>query len=276
MHEWPLIAFTTLIQISIGCFLLTMFYRINGKQEQTIHLPLMVSWFIGGVGLFVSVFHLGNPWHIFNTINNIFSSWMSREVVFVGGYMGLLTLSIACLIWRKIYINVFLMLTTIVGICTVFVMSNIYVNSLFLLWNGWITYSSFVATTLIAGGVIACLALVISLREQHNFLIVKQVITQFFTFAALAVVLNIISYLYLQGHIASNATMGISAKYVDSALVLQLTLIKAILLVIGLSCMIFFRVKLEQGISLFVISIASISIVVAEIIGRCSFFFLGA
>ncbi|QOL13429.1 dimethyl sulfoxide reductase anchor subunit family protein [Dickeya dianthicola] len=275
MHEWPLIIFTTLIQTSIGCFLLTMFYVVTTKNNNKIYVPIMTSFAISLLGLIASIFHLGNPWHMFNTMNNVLSSWMSREVIFVGSYTGLLALTIAYFLLKKKYHAMLLGITTIVGASTLFVMSNIYVNSLFLLWNGWVTYSAFWSTALIAGGLIACLAFSIALKKENQHLVMQRITTLFFIFAFIAIVLNVCAYVYLHKHITDNATLGITARHVNSELVTTLTLIKYALLLIGLASMALFKRQLNTSISLSTVAITSIIIVMAEVIGRYSFFCLG-
>ena len=276
MHEWPLIFFTTLIQISIGCFLLAFFYVILTKDTSKIHFPIMASSLIAVAGLFSSIFHLGNPWHMFNTMNNVFNSWMSREVLFVGSYTGLITLNIVYFFFTNRYHKLLLSVTAVTGVCTVFVMSNIYINSLFVLWSGWVTYSSFWATTLVTGGLVACFVFNVALQKDTRNTVMIRIIRLFFIFSVLAVVLNICAYVFLQSNMAGNVSRGITPRYVDRESVLILISLKFALIVLGLIIMAFIKNKLNRRFALPAVAMSSLIAVVAEVIGRYSFFMLGA
>lgn len=276
MHEWPLIIFTTLIQISIGCFLLTFFYVALTKDTTKIHIPIMVCSLIAVAGLFSSIFHLGNPWHMFNTVNNVFTSWMSREVLFIGSYTGLVTLNIFYFFFTGRHHKWMLVITAITGISTVFVMSNIYINTLFILWSGWMTYSSFWATTLLTGGLIACFVFNIILPKDTQSTVMNKIIKYFFIFSALAFALNICAYVFLQSNMASNVSRGINTSYVNTESVLIFFSLKFILLLLCLIIMAFIKNQLNHRFVLPAVAMTSLIAVVAEVIGRYGFFTLGA
>lgn len=276
MHEWPLIIFTTLIQISIGCYLFTMCSAITIRDTRGIINPIITSLAIGMLGLFSSIFHLGNPWHMFNTINNVFSSWMSREVVFVGSYVGLLSLNVLLFILKRKHFPLLHGLTIIIGIFTVFVMSNIYINSLFVLWSGWNTYSAFWATPLITGSLISLLAFFFVLRGLHQYPTMQKIMKLFFVFACASLLLNVFNYIYIQGNVGSNATRAITEKYVDSELVIMLLSFKIALLFAVLIMMAFIKRRLENKLTFSAIVFSSLIAITAELIGRYSYFMVGA
>lgn len=276
MHEWPLIIFTTLIQISIGCYLLTMCYAITTKDTSRIIIPVIASLAIGMFGLFASVFHLGNPWHMYNTMNNIFSSWMSREVLFVGAYVGLLSFNVLIFLMKQKHVPLLHGVTTFIGISTIFVMSNIYINSLFVLWSGWNTYSAFWATPLITGSLIALLVFTFVLKRQNQYPVMQKVMKLFLVFACIAFLLNVFNYIYIQENIGINATRAITARYANGELVMMLLSFKLALLFSVLAMMVFIKNRLKSRISFTVILFSSVLAVTAELIGRYSYFMLSA
>lgn len=138
------------------------------------------------------------------------------------------------------------------------------------------TYSSFWATTLIAGGLASCLAFNISLNKETQADSMKKIIRLFFIFAFIAVVLDVSAYLFLQNNMLDNATRAISAKYVDSEALMTLTSIKAVLLFFSLIIMFFIKNQVNKKITSPAITVACVLVVFAELVGRYSFFSLTA
>lgn len=260
MHELPLIVFTTLIQMSIGCVLFSAIYFLS-QSTANIRLPMWFGFILGGIGGIASMAHLGNPWNVLNTVNNIGSSWMSREVVFVGTYLGLIALNVINCIFTSKFNRTLLCVTAIVGLVTIFVMSNIYVNSLFTLWTGIVTYSLFSATALLAGGAVAYT----TLRGQTN-----PPAKQFIAFALIGLALSVVALVYLQNHLADNATTAMTAKYIDVNLVTMLSWGKFALSAVGVGLM----AKFAKTHS--VATLACLLMIIAELIGRIAYFNLGA
>lgn len=256
MHELPLILFTTFIQMSIGCVLFTVIYFLR-QPNADIRLPMWLGLMTGIIGGVASICHLGNPWHVLNTINNVVSSWMSREVIFVGAYIGLVVLNVLYHIFFQKFNRTLLSLTAFLGAATIFVMSNIYINSLFTLWTGIVTYSLFISTALLAGGLLGYAVL----NNAHK---------QFGIFALIGFVLNVIVFIYLQNHLNDNATLAMTAKYVDNHFVTILNWAKLALLVVGLAIMT--KSMKKQPLAIF----ACLLIILAEFIGRIAYFNLGA
>ena len=254
MHELPLILFTTFIQMSIGCVLFAVIYFLC-QPNADIRLPMWLGLITGVLGGIASISHLGNPWHLLNTINNVVSSWMSREVIFVGAYVGLVVFNVLCHIFSQKFNRTLLSLTASLGVATIFVMSNIYINSLFTLWTGIVTYSLFSSTALLAGSSLAYVVL----NNAHK---------QFGIFALIGFALNVIVFIYLQNHLTDNATLAMTAKYVDSHLVTILSWTKLALLAVCLAIMTKFIKKQPVAI------VACLLIILAEFIGRIAYFCL--
>jgi len=98
LKEWPLVAFTILVQAVAGAFvLLFSLVVINAHHffpSGAVRLfPLFSgrAWppFLMGLSLIISLFHLGQPSAAYLAVRNIGTSWLSREILgsclFLGG-----------------------------------------------------------------------------------------------------------------------------------------------------------------------------------------------
>lgn len=156
MHEWPLLIFTLLVQTAIGGMLaLSIYVTLINKNEQNVYslvkLPLIVISIISIIGLAASFTHLGTPMHALYTITNLKTSWFSREIIFVGAFIGLTVLTTAWVLVKKEVQTILLYVTSFIGLCAVFVMASIYVNALIPAWDGIGTYIIFYAAALLTG-----------------------------------------------------------------------------------------------------------------------------
>ena len=106
MHnEWSLIIFTLLAQLCVGSFLI--FVVTNpGIIKQTAELNIFrnYSFFILALlclGIFISILHLGNPGNAVNAMNNLGSSWVSKEIF----SLSLFSLGLAAIILNQYLIK---------------------------------------------------------------------------------------------------------------------------------------------------------------------------
>ncbi|MCB6145732.1 dimethyl sulfoxide reductase anchor subunit [Providencia rettgeri] len=106
---------------------------------------------ICGVGLLSSITHLGVPLNAPNSLLNIFSSWLSREVVFTATYFAFLGLTFLWLWFKKELSFLLLGLAIIAGLCDVYAMASIYRYTSMLTWMNDNTYLMFYGTMLTAG-----------------------------------------------------------------------------------------------------------------------------
>lgn len=83
--ELPLIAFTTCVPAAEGVALCSLF--LGGG------LPLAVAcWVLATVGMVASIAHLARPLRAPRALTNLKSSWLSREILAVGAFWGLLAI----------------------------------------------------------------------------------------------------------------------------------------------------------------------------------------
>jgi anaerobic dimethyl sulfoxide reductase subunit C (anchor subunit) len=172
VHDWALVTFTLLSQMSIGAFVVlgiihTYAIRKAGMQEADrlsdrgllAIIPVMV------LGLAASLTHLGSPLVAYNAVNNLATSWLSREVLsgllFAGfGFVFVI------LQWRKIFSftvrNIIAWIAALIGLGMVYMMSHIYMQPTVPGWDSFMTMAYFYSTTLLLGSLAMGTAFVIN------------------------------------------------------------------------------------------------------------------
>lgn len=158
MNEWPLLLFTFLMQTSIGLSVMLALFanklsaNLTGKTHaQFLLWYVFVACVFAGVGLLSSITHLGVPLNAPNSLLNIFSSWLSREVVFTATYFAFLGLTFLWLWFKKELSYLLLGLAIIAGLCDVYAMASIYRYTSMLTWMNDNTYLMFYGTMFTAG-----------------------------------------------------------------------------------------------------------------------------
>ncbi len=75
--EWPLALFTLIGSLLVGWFSATLI-------PTSITIPLWMFIILGFIGLQISVLHLGKPLRSYLSLNNLKTSWLSREILSFG------------------------------------------------------------------------------------------------------------------------------------------------------------------------------------------------
>ncbi|WP_053362680.1 DmsC/YnfH family molybdoenzyme membrane anchor subunit [Bacillus sp. FJAT-27251] len=154
MHDLPLVIFTVLSQLVIGA-LITLWWldwktgKVSRQSGLMISLILVI---IGGISVFVSLFHLGHPFAAYRAILNIGVSWLSREVTFYGIFVGLSVLYLW--FWYKEDVGKRSLIggvSAAAGVFAIFSSAMIYVIPAIPAWNGMTTIISFFITSLLLG-----------------------------------------------------------------------------------------------------------------------------
>ncbi|EMJ7518771.1 dimethyl sulfoxide reductase anchor subunit [Providencia rettgeri] len=283
MHEFPLVIFTLFMQASVGCLVVALicYFRVLGggndiQNVQFIKRPVLASFVLGCIGLLGSLFHMGNPLHMFYTMLHVSTSWMSREVWATAIYMGLLFFSVALLLLKQKANAALLVLSAIAGLMYMYAMSALYANTLFNLWNGLFTYASFFGAVLLVGGVVAALLLVGSLRRSAKEEQVQRVVKITLGLGIMGILLMLLGALSLLGNIGEPIYLGMTQREMPEGL-LSLSLIRVVLIALGilfvgrLLCQ-----KTGQNTNATVVmSLATLCIFAGEGVGRVVFFSLG-
>ncbi|MBZ0300490.1 MAG: dimethyl sulfoxide reductase anchor subunit [Anaerolineae bacterium] len=93
-HEWSLIIFNILGDLSVGVFValgIVHFYaarKTDAKQASQLSTrALLVLGPILVLGMLAVLGHVGNPERMFNMLSNLDTSWLAREVAFYGAFL---------------------------------------------------------------------------------------------------------------------------------------------------------------------------------------------
>jgi len=161
IREWALIAFTILMQLSVGAFVVlgaVHFFATRAKGEvEADRLSDRALLAIGPVlvlGLIASLGHLGNPLNSYRAVANVGSSWLSREILLSVLFTGVGAV-FAFMQWKKL--GTFLVRTLVAGLAAliglgqVYSMAMVYQMPLQPAWNNAATPISFFTTTLLLG-----------------------------------------------------------------------------------------------------------------------------
>ncbi len=147
--EWTLIVFTTFCQLSIGMAIFA-FLSASFKEyaiEKKLWIFSLLSVAIAGLA---SVLHLQNPFNALYTLTQLGTSWLSREIVCVGIFGGLLFLQV---IKNTKFIGC---LASLAGLLLLYVMTMVYASVEEMpYWRFLGTLLAFLGTTLLLGGAVA-------------------------------------------------------------------------------------------------------------------------
>lgn len=161
VHDWALVIFTILAQMSVGSFIILgivhFFAMRKASIEEADRLSDRALLAIGPVlimGMIASLFHLGTPLHAYRAVLNLDSSPLSWEIL-LGVLFAVLGGIFAIMQWRKIATftvrNIIAWVAAIVGLGLVFSMSQVYMLEAQPAWNTIATPINFFTTTLLLG-----------------------------------------------------------------------------------------------------------------------------
>jgi anaerobic dimethyl sulfoxide reductase subunit C len=105
--DWPLTIFTLTTQVVLGAFAVLWVTDLLARQladtREQEHLTSVGVWLLGplmALGFIASTMHLGQPMYAYRALNNLGTSWLSREILFLSAFFGLGALY-AALWWRR-------------------------------------------------------------------------------------------------------------------------------------------------------------------------------
>lgn len=153
MAELPLILFTLCMQAAIGTMVFMMLAKLMQKNQE-YKIAATVAALLSIIGVIASLAHLGSPLKALNSLANIGSSWLSREVLFSGAFMGLTVLYAVILYIKpklKAVLNTLGWAASIVGLLDVFMMAKVYTWSSVPAWQGTNAFVDFYATMIVLG-----------------------------------------------------------------------------------------------------------------------------
>ncbi len=143
---WSLIFFTLLVQAASGMVMLQAFFG-DAKAKASPCWPKLALGF-ALIGTVFSLLHLSAPMHSVFTINNIFFSWLSREIFCVGLFVALLFLFVFT---QK---SICLYACALAGIMVNYAMSKIYTEALVPYWQNISVFGYFLSTSFVLGALL--------------------------------------------------------------------------------------------------------------------------
>lgn len=168
MEHLPLMLFSLCLQAAIGTMVFMMIVKLTQK-EQEFKIAALTTAILSVVGVLASLIHLGTPTHALNSLLNLGSSWLSREVLFAGAFMGLAILYVILLYVKpaaKSVLHGIGWLASFVGLAEVFMMAKVYTSSSVVSWQGAVTYIEFFASMIVFGAAILFLTSAKSLDSK--------------------------------------------------------------------------------------------------------------
>lgn len=181
MGESALLIFSFCMQSAVGMMLFITLAKLLYGDRQFKNVAFMAAG-LSVVGVIASLAHLGQPLSALNSLMNIGSSWLSREVLFSGIFMGIAVLYALVQHFKGESQGLNSILRwggSAVGLIAVFSMAKLYSSASVPVWQGTNTFADFYGTTIAVG---ALLFLALSLKELQG------VDKKIFGFIALAAV----------------------------------------------------------------------------------------
>lgn len=167
--EWSLVIFTLLAQAGIGLMVVA---QLLGREDRS-RVKTILPWvgILVGVSMLVSLGHLGSPLGAPRAILNLKSSWLSREIFFISGFMVLWL--VAYLMEGKETVSPVAKsglgwLTGIVGVLALVSMASIYANTMMPAWSNVYTHLSFYSTALVLGSILYAVLVYRSQPEEQG------------------------------------------------------------------------------------------------------------
>lgn len=283
--EWPLISFTLLGQLGAGMFVVALVlrtYSIRTDREGAVRLTSQALFWTGPVvflAMLASLLHLGSPLGAIRAYRNFGASWLSREVVLT----ALFFLAWAIGAWlesRRMKEGgpaAWHWVTAILGLASVFAMSQVYSNSIVMAWRSFFTSVSFFAAALLLGALAVAAFAAASLKSKGGSKNVL-VITGFLAAAAVGVqMLTTPLYLSLLGSGAAvqQATLHLLTGSFAAAMGARLGL--AVLTGGVLGLFIWWQaMRKDAPVSPALVYVALATATVAETLGRFLFYATGS
>jgi anaerobic dimethyl sulfoxide reductase subunit C len=156
-NEWPLIFFTLLSQMAAGLvagFVILRASRQSAITDNAERKVILTAFIIMTIALLFSFFHLGSPENAFYAMSNLGHSWLSREILAVSVFWGLLLLWFAALKFPDILSQAnpaLPWISGLAGIIMVYTMARLYMLPTVPPWNSVYTIIYFYSSSVLLG-----------------------------------------------------------------------------------------------------------------------------
>ncbi|AFQ43128.1 dimethyl sulfoxide reductase anchor subunit family protein [Desulfosporosinus meridiei] len=189
MDETALLIFTLCLQAAIG----SMIFITLGKQlykDKQFKVAALISAGLSVAGVLASFVHLGQPFSALNSLSNLGSSWLSKEALLAGIFMGIAVLYAFVQYYRPESQGLNTVLRwagCAVGLVTVFSMAKVYTMASVPAWDGMNTFVDFYTTAIALGALIFLVSGFKELNEANHRLLPFIVLVAVVIQAAVAV-----------------------------------------------------------------------------------------
>jgi len=278
MHteDLPLLVFTLLSQWAVGTFLVAVVIRLcTGKQTalKVTRLGIMAAGPVAALSSLIAALHLGSPMAAPNAMNNLATSWLSREGLFTSMFIAVWF--VVFMLHRQGKINLLLDLAAaVLGLAAIYSTSGIYATSVKPAWASINTYISFFGTTVLLGITGVAAANVLGAKEAAD-----QAVIKIFRAAGIAaLVCLILQIAYLPVYFAVLAAGDAAAQATVTLLGGSFALAVALkwILALGGSAVFLYSLynpeKITAGMPKSAVLLAAVLVLVGEIIGRYVFY----
>ncbi len=153
---WSLVAFTLLVQTAVGSLWQTLIILLLVRE------PLASGYFqshacfllvLMGISLISAMSHLGKPLNSLNSARNVTRSWLSKEIISVNIFVGVLGIVAAVAVLFKGASQSMLMLCgSLAGGSVLYAMIRIYLIKTVPSWNHMGTPLTFIGSACLLGG----------------------------------------------------------------------------------------------------------------------------
>lgn len=294
--EWSLVFFTLLAQAGVGTLVAGEIlgwavYKKAGVEIGKPHLfkTRLLALILSSAGLALSFFHLGNPLKAFNALNNLRSSWLSREILAAVVFLIFLSASVLLTRMKKPSSKTAIIVSSaavLAGLFLILAMSILYMLPGVLSWDHIITPLSFFTSTLLLGFMAAgglniteIKSFSTSSEKQTNsfsyFLVLRTALNTTFILASIQILFAVINSLRIHNYCDLYSPFG-------SSLLLEhrfLFSLRTILLLAGMVLIFLTQIKLNSKkappkVLLWFFYSALAFILISEILGRHLFYVL--
>jgi Fe-S-cluster-containing dehydrogenase component/DMSO reductase anchor subunit len=152
--HWPLVLMLTLLPMAVGCHALAATLVLASPGISVTYYITHFGWGAGMLGLGASVFHLGQPLRAWRIFLGWRRSWLSREALLFGAWLGAATVAtVTANGWSPVPLPLapLLAATTLIGLAGLFCSVMIYVDTRRVFWRLATTAPRFFGSAAVLG-----------------------------------------------------------------------------------------------------------------------------
>jgi len=172
MHNWSLVCFTLSTQSAIGLVWVSVMGRWfgGGTRADFSIWPISIALTLTGLGLYAALAHLTNPRLAPNALRNLTASWLSREVLLVQAFVGVLALLILIsLLDASSGLAILETAACLLGGAALFAMANVYLLKTVPVWNSAASLLEFAGSAMLLGGALGAVLTAFETKDQSGW-----------------------------------------------------------------------------------------------------------